>query len=156
MATPSRMSFRAKGTGREKRIAKCPLSSIKAIAKQSRGSFDYRFDLSNDVFLVRWHDNSVVTMATNYDTINPMASCRRWSKHTKDQANVTQPLNEMIIRYYGHHGLKQFIRGKPIRFGYKYWVICSHNSYYFQFQLYCGKEVLNEQKLPLGSRVVLS
>src|SRR6218665_2360615 len=22
---------------------------------------------------------------------------------------------EMIIRYYGHHGLKQFIRGKPIR-----------------------------------------
>src|SRR6218665_2369509 len=97
MATLSRMSMRATGTVRESRIAKCPLSSIKAIAKQSRGSFDYRFDLSNDVFLVRWHDNSVVTMATNYDTINPMASCRRWSKHTKDQVNATQPL---LIKHY--------------------------------------------------------
>src|SRR6218665_957681 len=94
MATLSRMSMRATGTVRENRIAKCLPSSIKAISKQSRGSYmyDYRFDVSNGVFLVRWHDNSVVTMATNYDTINLMASCRRWSKHTKDQVNVTQPL----------------------------------------------------------------
>src|SRR6218665_606933 len=41
-------------------------------------------------------------------------------------------------------------------FGYKYWAICSHDGYCFKFQLYCGKEVLNEQKLPLGSRVVFS
>ena len=25
--------------------------------------------------------------------------------------------DEMIVRYYGHHSLKQFIRGKPIRLG---------------------------------------
>lgn len=28
-------------------------------------------------------------------------------------------IDEMMVRYYGRHGLKQFIRGKPIRFGYK-------------------------------------
>ena len=29
-------------------------------------------------------------------------------------------IDEMIVRYYGHHSLKQFIRGKPIRFEYKF------------------------------------
>ena len=28
-------------------------------------------------------------------------------------------VDEMIIRYYEHYGLKQFITAKPIRFGYK-------------------------------------
>ena len=28
-------------------------------------------------------------------------------------------VNEMIVRFYGHNSLKQFIRSKPIRFGYK-------------------------------------
>uniref|UniRef100_A0A8C4RHN7 PiggyBac transposable element-derived protein domain-containing protein n=1 Tax=Erpetoichthys calabaricus TaxID=27687 RepID=A0A8C4RHN7_ERPCA len=27
----------------------------------------------------------------------------------------------MIVKYYGRNSLKQFIKGKPIRFGYKYW-----------------------------------
>ena len=29
-------------------------------------------------------------------------------------------LDESMIPYYGRHGSKQFIRGKPIRFGYKF------------------------------------
>ena len=33
-------------------------------------------------------------------------------------------IDEMIVKYYGHHALKQFIRGKPIRFGYKFWALC--------------------------------
>lgn len=32
-------------------------------------------------------------------------------------------IDEMMVKYFGHHGLKQFIRGKPIRFGYKLWVV---------------------------------
>ncbi|XP_035222357.1 piggyBac transposable element-derived protein 3-like [Stegodyphus dumicola] len=28
-------------------------------------------------------------------------------------------IDEQMVRYYGHHFLKQFIRGKPIRFGFK-------------------------------------
>ncbi|XP_049947571.1 piggyBac transposable element-derived protein 3-like [Schistocerca serialis cubense] len=33
-------------------------------------------------------------------------------------------IDEMIDKYYGRSGLKQFIRGKPIRFGYKLWSLC--------------------------------
>nr|CAH7739582.1 unnamed protein product [Callosobruchus chinensis] len=29
-----------------------------------------------------------------------------------------------MIRYYGHYPIKQFIKSKPIRFGYKLWALC--------------------------------
>ena len=30
-------------------------------------------------------------------------------------------LDEAMEPYYGHHAMKQFIRGKPIRYGFKFW-----------------------------------
>ena len=66
-------------------------------------------------------------------------------------------IDEMIVRYYGHHSLKQFIRGKPIRFGYKLWALCGVSGYCYNFDLYCGKTVNTEEnsELLLGSKVVL-
>ena len=34
-------------------------------------------------------------------------------------------IDESMVPYYGRHSCKQFIRGKPIRFGYKLWVLAS-------------------------------
>lgn len=46
-----------------------------------------------------------------------------------------------MVRYYGHHYLKQFIRGKPIRFGYKQWLLCcGRNGYCFNVDPYEGKK----------------
>ena len=33
-------------------------------------------------------------------------------------------VDEMMVRFYGHHGLNHFLRGKPIRFGFKLWALC--------------------------------
>ena len=63
-------------------------------------------------------------------------------------------VDEMLVRYFGHHPLKQFIKGKPIRFGYKMWSLCGSDGYCYKFQLYCGKETGPKQDLPLGTRVV--
>ena len=66
-------------------------------------------------------------------------------------------IDEMIVKYYGKHSLKQFIRGKPIRFGYKLWAICTSDGYCLQFHLYSGKEPSapsQTAKEGLGSRVV--
>ena len=75
------------------------------------------------------------------------------------QFNVFQEdlaVDEMMVKYYGHHGLKQYMRGKPIRFGYKLWALCSSDGFCYTFDLYCGKEKRPElQDLPLGTRVVL-
>ena len=67
-------------------------------------------------------------------------------------------VDEMIVRYYGHHTLKQFIKAKPIRFGYKLWALCGNDGYCYNFSLYCGKESNSSEtdKLPLGTKVVLN
>ncbi|KRX78720.1 PiggyBac transposable element-derived protein 3 [Trichinella sp. T6] len=36
-------------------------------------------------------------------------------------------IDEGMVPYYGHHSCKMFIRGKPIRFGYKIWTMSSAN-----------------------------
>ena len=61
----------------------------------------------------------------------------------------------MIIRCYGHHGLKQFIRAKSIEFGYKLWALCSVSGFCFHFSLYCRKESKEgPSTTPLGNRVI--
>lgn len=64
-------------------------------------------------------------------------------------------IDEMIIMYYGRNSLKQFIRGKPIRFGYKLWALCGSEGYCYNFSLYCGKEFHARKDTPLGTRVVM-
>lgn len=62
-------------------------------------------------------------------------------------------IDESMIPYHGHHSAKQFIRNKPVRFGYKMWIMCSADGYPYNFSVYCGKE--ERRKLPLGSQVVM-
>ena len=38
-------------------------------------------------------------------------------------------VDESIIPYYGRHGAKQFIKGKPIRFSFKLWVLAKPKGY---------------------------
>ena len=45
-------------------------------------------------------------------------------------------IDEAIIRYFGKHGAKQLIRGKPTRLGYKMWVPTTPLGYVLQFEAY--------------------
>lgn len=62
-------------------------------------------------------------------------------------------IDEMMVRYYGRHPTKMYMHGKPIKFGYKIWCLCSSNGYLYSFEPYGGKSN-NENEGPLGSRVV--
>ena len=65
-------------------------------------------------------------------------------------------VDEMMVKYYGHNSLKQFMHGKPIRFGYKLWALCGESAYCYNFDLYCGMNASDEdQDLLVGSKVVL-
>lgn len=44
--------------------------------------------------------------------------------------------DESIIAYFERHGCKQFIKGKPIRFGYKAWSLCTPSGYMISFEIY--------------------
>lgn len=64
-------------------------------------------------------------------------------------------VDEQMIAYYGRHSLKMFIRGKPIRFGYKYWVLASATGYCYFFIPYTGASANNNADYGLGENVVL-
>lgn len=68
-------------------------------------------------------------------------------------------IDEMMVKSFARTVLKQFIRGKPIRWGIKLWGLATSDGYLLNLDLYCGKSstvgglLLN--KCALGSRVVL-
>ena len=72
-------------------------------------------------------------------------------------------IDECMLKFYGRTVLKQFMKGKPVRFGLKLWAICNKEGFVFDFDIYCGKgsnglsskQLENLGSCALGSRVVL-
>lgn len=62
--------------------------------------------------------------------------CRKFFVPEKDLA-----FDESMVKYYGKHSCKQFIRGKPIRFGYKVWSLNTSMGYLIDFEIYQGKSI---------------
>lgn len=82
--------------------------------------------------------------------------------HLSDRYNELNVLeehlsvDESMIPYYGGHFAKQFIKGKPIRFGYKNWALCSSSGYMYCFDVYMGKDNDKEKtSLGIGGMTVL-
>ena len=64
-------------------------------------------------------------------------------------------VDESMIPYFGRHGAKQFLRGKPIRFGYKMWCLCDRLGYIIQCEPYQGASGTHDKELGVGASVVL-
>lgn len=60
-----------------------------------------------------------------------------------------------MIPYFGRHNCKMFIRGKPIRFGFKYWCLCSDSGFLFFADPYAGSSSPYDKTIGLGASVVL-
>ena len=82
-------SVRATGTIRENRTkgAKRTLISSKALQKKERGTYDFCTD--GKVFVAKWHDNSIVTIASNCETHIPLHKVNRRVKGGNKE--VTHP-----------------------------------------------------------------
>ncbi|KRZ02338.1 PiggyBac transposable element-derived protein 3 [Trichinella zimbabwensis] len=83
------VNIRAIGTVQHDRTGEATESMIsnKEFIKKDRGSFDYRSDGKVDV--VKWHDNSAVTAASNWLTHEPITKVKHHIK--KQQKEVKQP-----------------------------------------------------------------
>ena len=66
-------------------------------------------------------------------------------------------IDESMVPYYGRQSAKQFICGKPIRFGYKMSVLTTTLGYVVQIELYQGAQVQQTQYegLGMGGSVVM-
>ena len=61
------------------------------MSKQDRVSHFCIKDKNSDVILVQWHDNSIVTVASNCHSVQPVGQVRRWSNKEKKIVYVNQP-----------------------------------------------------------------
>lgn len=64
-------------------------------------------------------------------------------------------IDEQMVPYFGRHSCKMYIKGKPIRFGYKLWDLCSSNGYLYKFIPYVGAEDNFDKEIGLGAQTVL-
>ena len=66
-----------------------------------------------------------------------------------------QCIDEHMCMFKGNNTMKQCIKNKPIKWGFKYWQrCCAKTGYLFEYQLYTGRK--NSPELGLGEGVVVS
>nr|CAI5848070.1 unnamed protein product [Callosobruchus analis] len=71
--------------------------------------------------------------------------------------NTSISVDESMVPYYSHHSCKQRIKGKPIRYGFKFWSENVSNGYLVNTEPYQGKGTfLSDSELGLGASVVSS
>ena len=72
MAYLKKEGLLAVGTIRSNHLQGCPLLSNKDLQKSAMGASDYRIDNNSGIIIVKWLDNSVVQLTSNYVGIEPM------------------------------------------------------------------------------------
>ena len=55
-----------------------------------------------------------------------------------------------MVPYFGKHGAKEYIHGKPIKFGFKLWVMATPLGYCIQFLSYAGKDAILQKYKNIG------
>ena len=65
---------------------------------------------------------------------------------------------KFMVPNFGKHGAKQYTHGKPIKFGFKFWVVATPLWYCIQFRPYAVKDSILQEyenvRLGLGASVV--
>ncbi|GBL86447.1 hypothetical protein AVEN_164603-1 [Araneus ventricosus] len=44
-------------------------------------------------------------------------------------------ISERMVRYFGRHSCKMYMKNKPVKFGYKLWMLTSSNGYPFHYKV---------------------
>lgn len=123
------------------------------VSALSRDRFSYIF--SN----LHCADNHQLDSSDKFAKVRPLMNklSAEFLNHCPHKENHS--VDEAMVPYFGRHGCKQFIRGKPIRYGFKLWVGATSGGYIAWFEPYQGATtVLNARyaELGLGASVVLT
>lgn len=75
---------------RMKGASKC-MATEKVLKKKGRGSFDSVVEANSGITIVRWFDNKMVQLLSNYITDKAGNDARRWNKKTKEYITIKRP-----------------------------------------------------------------
>ena len=65
--------------------------NAKQVEKVTHGSYDHRFEVNDEVLIVRWKDHKAVGIASNFDMILPDVVVQCWSSESKSRIPILQP-----------------------------------------------------------------
>ena len=104
--------------------------------------------------LIHFADHNNLPAGDKLAKIRPLqdrvnASLQQFRVFAKDLV-----IDKQMVPHFGRHSAKTFIRGKPIRFGYKNWVLASSDGYPYKFETYTGACDTKDSSKPLGPQVV--
>lgn len=84
--------FFAVGTIRENRTNNCPIENCKSsFTKNERGTYVSAYDKHSKISVVRWNDNSTVTVCSNIYNVEPLHKVKRYDRKEKKEKYVSQP-----------------------------------------------------------------
>ena len=84
------------------------------------------------------HFNDNMAMDGNHSfKVQPLFEHLNQANKNKEKVEFYS-IDEIMVPYYGRHSDKQYIRGKPVRFGFKLWAICTSDGFLHHAELYCG------------------
>jgi hypothetical protein len=101
-------------------------------------------------------DNKSLGEGDKFSKVRPLVSQlnERWLMFKPPDSHLS--IDESMIPYYGKHGAKQHIHGKPIRFGYKMWSLATSSGYLIQGEPYQGASTsYSIPELGMGGSVVM-
>ncbi|XP_049950246.1 piggyBac transposable element-derived protein 3-like [Schistocerca serialis cubense] len=81
----------ATGTISGNSVKNCTLSFVDKMIKENRGSNEICSYSASRISIARWNDNNVVTVATNFDRVQPLSSVTRFSREQKKRISVLKP-----------------------------------------------------------------
>ena len=79
------------GVVRKNKLMGCCLKNAKDLKKESRGAMDSKVSIEKDICVVRWFDNSAVTLASSFAGVEPIDYVRRWSVAEKKFVAICRP-----------------------------------------------------------------
>ncbi|GFS02315.1 PiggyBac transposable element-derived protein 1 [Elysia marginata] len=65
----------ATGTLHANRLNQCLLEGVDSMKEMKRGSMDHRLNSAENIILLHWNDNSVVTLGSTKHGISPLKKC---------------------------------------------------------------------------------
>ena len=98
--------------------------------------------------------NSNVDKEDKFAKVRPLIDRLNEQCHKNYLPEQSVSIDEPMVPYFGRHGCKQYMRNKPVKFGYKFWVAATPLGYAIQFYPYAGKDEKYDCNLGLGGSVV--
>lgn len=118
------------GTISANRLKSCPLKSDRELPQ--RGDSQLVVDANSNTSVLKWHDNKMVLLASNFVGSEPLSTCQRYCKAQKRRIEIQQPaMVKEYSKFMGGVDLFDMLKGLYTidRRGYKFYYRFCHYLY---------------------------